>query len=60
MIARLIAPTEQELKNQRDDLIRRAGMSLDELRRRRTSYTLTGEEMAVLDRVEDIEFLLNG
>lgn len=56
---RVQSPTDQELVQRRRQLLARAAATLDELRQRRASYSLTGSEWEILAELEEIEFLLH-
>ena len=58
MSPNVIAPSREELEARRNQLLRRAGQSLEQLRQRRDLFNLTGEEWETLTELEEIEFLL--
>lgn len=60
MPSNVIRASRKELETRRANLLKQAGISLDELRRRRDQYALTGEQWEITSELEDIEFLLAG
>lgn len=50
--------TRDEITERRDALLAKAGMPLDDLRDAADEYRLTPTQAALLDEVEDLEFLL--
>lgn len=54
----VIDKSATELKHERQALLRRAGMSFEELQRRRESYQLTVEQFDLLEAIENIDYLL--
>jgi hypothetical protein len=59
-MATVISRSAQELKQERQHLLRRAGLSERELRDRAETYQLTSEQMDILDAIQNIDYLLNG
>jgi hypothetical protein len=53
----LLSPAE--IEGRRRDLLRRAGMPEDELRRRARDYMLTREQVGILSELEDLDYLLS-
>jgi hypothetical protein len=47
-----------EIEARRAELLARVGMSEEELRARGAAYALTDAQAAVLDELEDLDFLL--
>lgn len=54
----VIDKSATQLKRERQGLLRRAGMSFDELQQRRESYQLTVEQLDLLEAIENIDYLL--
>lgn len=50
--------TNHELKQERDSLVERSGMSLDELTSRGEDYQLTVDQYAIFEAISDINYLL--
>ncbi|MCW2693093.1 MAG: hypothetical protein JWM48_2905 [Mycobacterium sp.] len=50
--------SRQELEQLRRELVQRAGLPEDELRRRAEVYNLTPEQSALADEISDLEYLL--
>jgi hypothetical protein len=60
-MATIITCTDDELVAEREELLRKVGMSsVEEFRRFADTYTLTGDEMHIMDLLDDVEFLLDG
>jgi hypothetical protein len=59
-MATVIGKSARELRRERNDLLKQAGLDERELRRRAETYQLTSEQMDILDAVENIDYLLNG
>jgi hypothetical protein len=47
-----------EIRDRRAHLLVQAGLSEGELRRRADDYSLTREQAVILDRIADLDFLL--
>jgi hypothetical protein len=50
--------SQSALQIRRDELLKGAGLSLDELRDRALTYAVTPEQRDALEAVEDIDYLL--
>ncbi len=50
--------TPDEIRERRERLLVGVGMPEEELRRRAADYTLTSKQSAVLDEIDDLNFLL--
>ena len=48
---------DDEIELRRRDLIRRAGMGVDKMRKRATEYTLDQERQAILRQIDQLDFL---
>lgn len=57
-MATVIGRSEDELRAEREALIRHAGMNEAELRDRAQYYQLTSEQMDILDAIDSINYLL--
>jgi hypothetical protein len=57
-MATVIGRSADELRAERQALIRRAGIDEAELRNRASSYQLTSEQMDILDAINGIDYLL--
>jgi hypothetical protein len=49
--------TKDDIARRQAELLDRAGLSLDELRDRQTTYRLSPEQALILKELEDLEFL---
>lgn len=58
-MATVISRSAEELTQERQHLLRRAGLSEHELRDRAQTYQLTAEQMDILDAINNIDYLLN-
>lgn len=58
MASNVIHASREALEARREELLKRAGASLDELRQRRENYSLVGEEWEIVTELEEISFLL--
>lgn len=54
----VIDRSASQLKRERQTLLRRAGMSFEELWHRSESYQLTVEQLDLLEAIENIDYLL--
>ena len=52
--------TKEMIAERRAELLARTNLSLDELRRRNSSYRLDADEQAILRALEDLVFLETG
>jgi hypothetical protein len=52
--------TRDELRERRARLLRRAGMSWSELRRRARAYTITDDQRSIHDTIRGIDWMLKG
>lgn len=52
--------TDADVDSRIDELLAGVSMTLDEIRRKGASFALDREERAVLDEIEDLEFLRAG
>jgi len=59
-MATVISKSTEELKQEREHLLQRAGLPEQELRSRAESYQLTSEQMDILEAINNIDYLLNG
>jgi hypothetical protein len=59
MAAKVEALSRTEIEARKRALLDRAAMSEDELRSRGEDYALTGAQAAILDELEDLDFLLD-
>ncbi|GAA1263170.1 hypothetical protein [Arthrobacter pascens] len=50
--------SQSVLEARKDELLRRGGLSLADLRSRAETYAVTPEQRDILDAVEDIDYLL--
>ncbi len=50
--------TAEEARRRRADLLAQLPFSEDELRKRAAAYQLTADEDAILDQVDELDFLL--
>lgn len=57
-MSRVVSVSNDELAARRDEILRRLGLSLEELRSRADAGALTGDEWDAWQRLCDIEFLL--
>ena len=57
MTPTLIVMKDDEIELRRRDLIRRAGMGVDKMRKRATEYTLDQEPQAILRQIDQLDFL---
>ncbi|MEO3782365.1 hypothetical protein ABGB12_03480 [Actinocorallia sp. B10E7] len=55
----VISRSNAELRQERRDLLKRAGLPEAELRRLAATYQLTTEQLDILDAIDNIDFLLN-
>lgn len=60
MAPNVIHASREALEARREELLKRAGMPLEELRRRRENYSLVGEQWEITTELEEIDFLLGG
>lgn len=58
MASTLVRLTAQEIEERRRALLAEAGMSAEELRERADVWALTQAQSAILDALEDLDFLL--
>jgi hypothetical protein len=58
-MATVISRSTEELKQERQHLLDRAGLAEHELRGRAETYQLTAEQMDILDAIDNIDYLLN-
>lgn len=49
--------TDAEIEDRRRQLLERAGLPEEELRRRSRDYMLTREQMGILRELEDLDYL---
>ncbi|WP_041256699.1 hypothetical protein [Frankia sp. EAN1pec] len=54
----VIQPTHDELTERRQEILRRVGLTAEQLRARRDEYNLAGDEFEALTELEEIDFLL--
>lgn len=57
-MTRIATRSDAELRERREAILHRLGVSLDDLRRRAESYALVGEEHEAWEQLESIAFLL--
>lgn len=57
-MTRIATPSDAELRERRTEILRRLGVTLDELRARAESYALVGDEHDAWEQLESIAFLL--
>jgi hypothetical protein len=57
-MTRIVTPSDTELRERREAILRRLGVSLEDLRERAKSYALVGEEHEAWEQLESIAFLL--
>jgi hypothetical protein len=57
-MAPVIVETRDKLVERREQILRALGTSLDEFRKRAAVETLTGDELDMLDELDEIAFLL--
>jgi len=57
-MTRIVSPSDAELRERREIILRRLDVSLDDLRERAKSYALVGEEHEAWEQLESIAFLL--
>lgn len=60
MAPNVIHANREALEARREELLKRVGMPLEELRRRRENYSLVGEQWEITTELEEIDFLLGG
>lgn len=60
MAPNVIHASREALEARREELLKRVGMPLEELRRRRENYSLVGEQWEITTELEEIVFLLGG
>ncbi len=58
MSAPVVKVTREELLSERRELLKRLGISLEQLKERAATYSLSPEEWAAWDQIEEIAFLL--
>lgn len=59
MTPQVTTVTRKALRTRRSELLRRAGVSREELQSRAERAALSGDEYEIVSELEDIEFLLD-
>jgi hypothetical protein len=57
-MTRIATPSDTELRERREAILRKLDVSLDDMRARASSYALVGEEHEAWEQLESIAFLL--
>jgi hypothetical protein len=58
MAPNVLTVTRDELLARREELLAQAGLTLEELRSRAETYSLSGEEWELVTELDHIDFLL--